>query len=68
MKSVVLITMILAIIAPVFANQTRLRTYECYSCGVQRQNDVMPHPSDGGACIDKFTKKKRISHTWKRLN
>ena len=66
MKAIVLITMILAVMAPVVA-QTRLRLYECYSCGQQKQADSQPSPYEG-QCYDKHTGKKKISHTWARKN
>jgi hypothetical protein len=68
MKTAVLITMILAVMAPVLAQGSKLKLYECFRCGQQRQAERTPFGSDGGICIDKHTGKKNPSHAWSQKN
>ena len=62
-KLAVVITMILAIIAPVMAQTSKLKLYECYFCGQQKFNSSSPSSYEG-QCFDKHTGKKRSSHNW----
>jgi hypothetical protein len=68
MKAIVLVTMILAIIAPVLGQTSKLKLYECHRCGQQRLAERTPFGSDGGICIDKHTGKKNSSHLWSQKN
>jgi uncharacterized protein YdeI (BOF family) len=52
MKLAVVITMILAIIAPVVAQQSKFKLYECLICKTQRQSQFRPPSSAGkGGCV-----------------
>jgi len=52
MKLAVVITMILAIIAPVVAQTSKFKLYECIVCHSQRQSQFRPPTSAGkGGCV-----------------
>jgi len=67
MKAVVLMTMIFAVMAPVLAQGSKLKLYECFGCGQQKFSSSSPSSFEG-QCLDKHTGKRRSSHSWALKN
>ena len=65
MKAVVLITMILAVMAPVLAQQSKFKLWECETCKTQRQSQFEPPRSAGdGGCVSARGQKFN-NHIWR---
>jgi len=64
MKTIVLITMILAIMAPVLGQQSKFKLYECNRCSTQRQSQYSPPSYAGkGGCVSTSGNKSDY-HSW----
>ena len=67
MKTAVLITMILAVMAPVLAQQSKFKLYECLICKAQRQSQFRPPTSAGkGGCVGSGGQRFDF-HNWQEL-
>jgi hypothetical protein len=65
MKVVVLVTMTLAIMAPVLGQQSEARLWKCITCNAQRLSKFMPDMNAGKeGCFSRGTEKKYKDHTW----
>lgn len=52
MKAIILVTMILAVIAPVFSQGSKFKVWECLICKSQRTSQFRPPTSAGkGGCV-----------------
>jgi len=67
MKAIILMTMILAIMAPVIGQTSKFKVYECLICKAQRQSQFRPPSSAGkGGCVGSGGQRFDF-HNWQEL-